>query len=245
MSVNQTDLNSKVEAYATYGTTNQTQIKSAKSNYGKTVGQPELSDEATKYYEKLKKKFGKMDFVLVSSDMKQQAQANASKYANAAKTVVLIDEEKIERMATDENFRKKYEGIISGATANLASLKQSIESTGANVKGYGMQVNDGGNTSFFAVLKKSSEAQKARIEKRAEKNREAKKAEAKKAEAKASNKSKVDNQKDTDDDETITITASSIDELLSKIQDYSLEQRSNNVVTKEEKMVGQNIDFRG
>ena len=36
---------------------------------GKTVGNPKLSEKASKYYEQLKKKFSNMDFVLVSSDM--------------------------------------------------------------------------------------------------------------------------------------------------------------------------------
>lgn len=120
---------------------------------GKTIGDPKLSKEAQKYYEKLKKKYGNYDFILVSKDQKANAQANAAKYANNIKTVVLIDEEKIERMAMDESYRKKYEGILSGATAQLQQLKSSVEKSGADVKEYGMQVNDGGTTSFFAVLR--------------------------------------------------------------------------------------------
>ena len=131
---------------------------------GKTIGDPKLSKEAQKYYEKLKKKYGNYDFILVSKDQKANAQANAAKYANNIKTVVLIDEEKIERMATDESYRKKYEGILSGATAQLQQLKSSVEKSGADVKEYGMQVNDGGTTSFFAVLRKSSSDQKSRIQ---------------------------------------------------------------------------------
>lgn len=116
---------------------------------GKTIGDPKLSKEAQKYYEKLKKEYGNYDFILVSKDQKANAQANAAKYANNIKTVVLIDEEKIERMATDESYRKKYEGILSGATAQLQQLKSSVEKSGADVKEYGMQVNDGGTTSFL------------------------------------------------------------------------------------------------
>ena len=56
-----------------------------------------------------------MDFILVSADKKEEAQANAAQYANANHTVVLIDTDKIEKMAEDEAYRKKYEGIISGA----------------------------------------------------------------------------------------------------------------------------------
>ena len=44
-----------------------------------------------------------------SKDMKETAKANAGQYANANKMVVLIDEEKIERMADDESYRKQYE----------------------------------------------------------------------------------------------------------------------------------------
>ena len=70
-------------------------------NLGKTIGEPKLSKEAQKYYDKLKKKFGNYDFILVSEDQKANAQANAGKYANNIKTVVLIDEDKIEKMASE------------------------------------------------------------------------------------------------------------------------------------------------
>lgn len=60
---------------------------------GKTIGEPKLSDKAKEYYEKLKKKFSTMDFILVSKDMKETAKANAGQYANANKMVVLIEEE--------------------------------------------------------------------------------------------------------------------------------------------------------
>ena len=217
-------------------------------DYGKTIGDPTLSKEAQKYYERLKKKYGNYDFILVSADQKANAQANAAKYANNVKTVVLIDEDKIEKMAADENYRKKYEGILSGATAQLAQLKTSIEKSGANVQGYGMQVNDGGTTSFFAVLKKSSADQKARLEKTAAKKKAEKKVAEKKAEKKKEQErlektkdSKID---DSDDSDTITITAGSMDELMKKIEEYTFSDRSDSVQTESEKMMGQHVDFK-
>jgi hypothetical protein len=54
-----------------------------------------------------------MDFILVSKDMKEMAKANAGSFANPNKMVVLIDEEKIERMAVDEQYRKQYESVIA------------------------------------------------------------------------------------------------------------------------------------
>ena len=65
------------------------------ANYGKTIGKPQLSDKAQEYYKELKKKFSNMDFILVSSDMKDVAKARAASYANPNKLVVLIDEEKL------------------------------------------------------------------------------------------------------------------------------------------------------
>ncbi len=221
-------------------------------NYGKTIGNAKLSEEGAKYYEELKKKYRNMDFILVSRDQKATAQANAASYANANKMVVLIDEDKIERMATDEKYRKQYEGIIANAASGVSQLKASLEKSrqAGNVKGYGMQVKDDGLTSFFAVLKKSSSDQKARIEKRAEQKKAEKKAEEKKAEKKEGEErlkeSRIKDDSDIGKDEdTITITANSIEELMQKISDYTFEERSNNVQTDSEKMVGQNIDFRG
>ena len=103
-----------------------------------------------------------------------------------------------------------------------------------------MQVNDGGTLSFFAVLKKSSAEQKARIEKKAEQ----KKIEKKAAEKKAAKKEKEERLKDKKSD-TVTISARSIEELLSKIETYNFNTRSDSVQTAGERQVGQNFDFRG
>ena len=227
-------------------------------NLGKTIGDPKLSREAAKYYDSLKKKFGNYDFVLVSEDQKNNAQANAAKYANGLKTVVLIDEAKIEKMAVDADYRKKYEGILSGATSQLESLKSSMEKSGANVAGYGMTVNDGGTASFFAVLKKSSAAQKTRIEKAAAHKKAEKQAAKRNAEKKQA-KDRLEKTKSEDnphlhrhkheeflsDDDTITITAGSVEELMKKINDYTFNERSDSVQTESEKMVGQNFDYKG
>ena len=146
---------------------------------GRTIGQAKLSENAKKYYEELKAKYKDMDFILVSSDMKEAAKANAGKYANPNKMVVLIDEEKIERMAQDEQFRKQYESVIASAQKKLPQLQQALGNS-ANIKGFGMQVNNDGRASFFAVMDKSFKSQAERLEKqRAEKKEEKKVAEKK------------------------------------------------------------------
>lgn len=226
----------------------QTQKKAAVT--GMTIGEPKLSEKAAKYYEELKKKYSNMDFILVSEDMKEVAKAQAGSYANANRMVVLIDEEKIERMAEDENYRRQYESIISSAAVQLSQIASSPASS--HVKTYGMQVNDGGTASFFAVVDKSLAAQRERIEKNHEKKAEEKKKAAKKeakeaAEEKrarkADDKRKAERTEESED--TVTVTASSVEELLKKIEDTYFAGMSDWVWTENEKTLGQNIDFRG
>ena len=229
---------------------------------GRTIGNPKLSEKAAKYYEELKRKYSNMDFILVSEDQKEKARAQAGSYANASKMVVLIDEDKIERMAEDENYRRQYEAIIANAGSGIAQMKSSLEASGTKVKGYGMQVNDGGTATYFAVLQKSSDAQKERIEKKREKAAEEKKTEARRAQKDAQEKrirdgknqrdehaaervNKTDETAEADWENTVTITASSIGELLKKISDYQQNERMNTVQTKEERLVGGHIDYKG
>lgn len=219
--------------------------------YGKTIGDVQLSEKAASYYEKLKKKYSNMDFILVSKDQKEQAQAQAGSYGNANKMVVLIDEEKIERMAEDEKFREQYEGIIRNAATGLSQMKSSLASTGANVKTYGIQVNDNGTASFFAVIDKSLAAQRERIAKKSEEKAEAKK----KAQAKAEEERAADRQAKRKEEttgihygeeteNTVTITASSVEELIQKINQSMYLYQNDQVQTEQEKMVGQHFDFR-
>lgn len=212
---------------------------------GKTIGEPQLSEKAAKYYEELKKKYSNMDFVLVSSDMKDFAKAHAGSFANPNKLAVLIDEEKIERMAEDENFRKQYESILNNAASGVSQLAQKLSATGAKVKGFGMQIDDGGNASFFAVVDKSLAAQKERIEKKAADKKEAKKADEKKAKKEAEQERienrKADKTKDSKNE--VVVTASSIDELVKKVNDMMFADMCDRAQTDEERMVGQKFDF--
>lgn len=215
---------------------------------GKTVGDPELSEKASKYYEELKKKYSNMDFVLVSRDQKEFAKAQAGNFANPGKMVVLIDEDKIERMAEDENYRKQYEGIIAKGASGISQLGNSLKNTGANVKSFGMQINDNGTASFFAVLEKGTAAQKARIEKKAAEKKEAKKADARKAKKKEQEE-RLEKSRDGRDKEkipeedTVTISASSIYELIKRVGDYMQSSMINSVQTEEEKLVGRHVNF--
>lgn len=212
---------------------------------GKTVGSPQLSEKAAKYYEELKKKYSNMDFVLVSSDMKEFAKSHAGSFANPNKLAVLIDEEKIERMAEDEDFRKQYEAILNNAASGVSQLAQKLSATGAKVKGYGMQVNDGGNASFFAVIDKSLAAQRERIAQKAADKKEAKKADEKKAKKEAEQERISERRGERTDSakDEVVITASSVEELIQKVNDWMMASMSDRARTEEELKVGQQFDF--
>lgn len=229
-------------------------VKKTKVN-GRTVGSPELTEEAAKYYEQLKKKYGNLDFILVSKDQKEYAKANASKYSNPNKMVVLIDEEKIERMAVDEDYRKQYESAISQGANGLTQLKSRLANMGLNVKSCGMNVYDNGATSFFATMDQSFKAQNKTTQERLAKKKAAKKAEDKKAAKKAEEKKRQEKLEesrterreireefyDNDGDDEVTFTADSIDDLISQIEnaDYLVRR---DIRSSYEKQIGQKFD---
>lgn len=245
---------SQVESMAAMQSAVQTKEAAGKDNKktgrvsGKTVGNVQVSEKAAKYYEQLKAKFSDKEFVLVSSDMKEQAKAHAASFANPNKMVVLIDDEKLEKMAEDENYRAQYEGIIANASSGMAKLQNSLAGSGAKVKGFGMQINDNGLTSFFAVLDKAGSDQRARLEKKAQEKKEAKKAQEKKDKKTKEQERLEEKRKDKThgarDEELVTITANSIDELLQKINNMIIEDMSDYVLTDAERQVGQGFDMR-
>ena len=227
----------------------QESAKTAKANYGATLGKPQLSEAGAKYYEELKNKFKDMDFVLVSKDMIDVAKNNASSYGNKNRMVVLIDEEKIEKMASDDAFRQQYEGLISTAQSKMPVLQQMMANN-PNVKTIGMQVGNDGRASFFAVMDKSAKDMQARIEEKRAAKKEAAKAEAKK-EAKAKQKERIEEARaekaearkklEGDEEEDYDILmADSIEDLLGMIEEWNGNFRE---ATPEDALVGQNFDF--
>ncbi len=222
---------------------------------GRTVGSPELTEKAAKYYEELKKKYGNLDFILVSKDQKEYAKANASRYSNPNKMVVLIDEEKIERMAEDEKFRSQYESIISQGANGLTQLKSKLANMGLNVKSCGMNVYDNGATSFFATMDQSFKAQNKTAQERLARKKAAKKAEEKKAARKAEEKKQQEKLEagraekkeireeffESDEDGEVTFTADSIEDLISQIEnaDYLIRR---DIRSSFERQVGQRFD---
>lgn len=224
--------------------------KSTASTGSREIGAPKLSDKAQKYYDQLRRKYSNMDFILVSADKKEEAEANIGDYKSAKEMLVLIDTEKIEKMAADEKYRKKYEGIISGAATQIAQIKTSLGSTAGSVKTYGMKINDGGIASFFAVVDKSMSAQRKLIAKRAAKKAEDARKAAKEEKSQNAEGAKTEKDAGTDkkgevsrESDTVTLTAATLEELLKKIKDTVYGETVENIQTEEEKKLGQNVNY--
>ncbi len=245
---------------------------SESKEYGNVIGEPKLSDKAASYYEELKSKYGDMNFVLVANDSIDGAEKKAAMMPNSNKTVVLIDAEKIEKMAEDEEYRNKYEGIISNAQKELPELAKKLSGM-QSVQGFGMRIDDDGKASFFVVSKKNNDAinekmAQKRADKKEQAKKDAKKAEKKKAEEKLAKQIEERRTKSSeleDDDESGDISgikkhdksqgkawnpddyevfeADSIDELLRMVEDHEYNFRSDNVITEQESYIGGMVDF--
>ena len=204
----------------------------------RTYGDAKLSETALDYYKSLTKKYGNLNFVLVASDKKQEAEMMKGSFATGNGLTVLIDTDKIERMATDEKYAKQIESVLTNASSQLNTLKTSLESN-PNVKSYGMSINKDNRASFFATVDKQMKEQREKIKERSEEKRAEAKAK-EKADAKKEAKDKIaedrkakldekygvdkkqeDSYYDYDSEEdTVTIEASSAEELLHKIEAY-------------------------
>ena len=111
-----------------------------------------------------------------------------------------------------------------------------------------MQVNDGGTTSFFAVLRKSSSDQKPEF-KSLRRKEGGKESSGEKRQRKSRRRNAWRNPKESrteseDDTQTITLTANSVEELMDKIGEYTFVERSNEVRTDREKLMGQHVDYK-
>ena len=210
--------------------------ETAKVANGKnSIGNPKLSDTASKYYEELKAKYGDMEFVLVADDQMETAKEQSSNIASDKSMLVLISESELEEMATNEETRSKNEKLIEDAKAQMPDMLKKLEESGTEVKSFGIEIKDG-TVSYFAVLDKAAAAQKERIEAKQEEKLAEKKADAKDA---ATEKTKPPSKKE----DLITVSAGSIEELIKKLQSTAYEAMADNIQTPQEKMVGQSFDF--
>lgn len=216
--------------------TNEASSKAA--NTKNTFGNPKLSDSASKYYEELKAKHSDVEFVLVDDKNVATAKEQAANINSNKNMIVLISEDEVEEMAANEDVRTKNEKLIADAKTQMPELLAQLKDSGTEVKSFGMEFNDDGTASYFAVVDKSMAAQKERIENKVEEKR----AEKKEAQKESSNAKVEDNRYGRKENLT-TVTASSMEELIRKIKDTMYMAKADTVMTAQEKMIGQSFDL--
>lgn len=232
---------------------NQIMVKAQENRgVGKTT-EDKLSDKAKELLDKLKDKYQDCDFFVGNSAADLKA---LSKSANKEFSVMFSSEE-LEKMASDEKYaEEKLKGMEDAISMSKKISEREgyltdtgiVNSENGVVNKISFFVDDNGTTRMFAELEKTTQAQKERIEeakeeKKAARKAEAKKAEDKKAEARKAEKkagkpdaevNKVEEKKP--ESEKVIIEASSIEELVEKINNFDWNSYQN---TK----VGEKVDY--
>ena len=92
--------------------------------------------------------------------------------AKEGKTGAALSTDELEKMAADEDVKKKNMGILDNAVAKLDDMKAKLGDKADDVTRIGISIGDNGEVSFFAELEKNSEKQRERIEKCREEKRD-------------------------------------------------------------------------
>lgn len=192
--------------------------------------QVQLSDRAKKLLEELKKTYGNMDFIVADYESDEEAAQYLSR--GTKEYSVLIEPELLEEMAADTETKEKYLGMLDEATGKLADMKTQLGDKADEVTRLGVTIGKDGMMTFFAELEKVSERQKERIEKAKEEKADNKAVSKKEAEEEKDDKTvsgketeEIKNSKTiSEKSKKTTVYASSVEELLEKIQNVHWSQ---------------------
>lgn len=193
----------------------------------------QLSDKAMALLKELQKNYKNMDFMVADYETEEEASEYLAR--GTREYSVLIDPEELEKMAADEEYKKKNLSLLGEATGKLDELKGKLqeEGKGQEVKHLGVTIGADGTVSYFAELEKMGEKQMERIEKGREAKRQ-EKAEAVKAERRSDPYQKQENA-----GKRARVTAGTAEELLDKIRGFDW----NKVKKEEEKISGSRFDL--
>ena len=121
-----------------------------------------LSDKAKNLLKELRKTYGDVDFIVASYETDEEADVYLSR--GTKDFSVLIDPEELEKMANDDELKKKNLGIIDEAKEKLSGMKEQLGDKKDEVTRFGVSIDKNGKVSFFAELETLSEKQRERIE---------------------------------------------------------------------------------
>ncbi len=129
-----------------------------------------LSDRAKNLLKELRQTYGNVDFMVASYSSDEEADTYLSR--GTKDFSVLIDPEELEKMASDEDTKKKNLGIIDEAMGKLSDMKDKLGDKKDEVTRLGVSIDKNGTVSYFAELETLSEKQRERIEEAKENKKE-------------------------------------------------------------------------
>lgn len=118
-----------------------------KNNFDAT----KLSKDTASYLEKLKEKYGDAEIVVVGNEQANQISNIASNTKTNKNMVVVLTEDELEKMATDETVRSQNEALIDEAMSAIPDVSKKLEDAGLKVDTLGMEIKDG-IVNYFALL---------------------------------------------------------------------------------------------
>ncbi len=190
----------------------------------------QLSDKAKALLQELKKTYNNADIYVAEYETDEEAAEYLSR--GSKDFSVLIDPEELERMAADDEVKKKNLNLLDESLGKLSEMKEELKETGREdeVVTLGVNIGKDGQVSYFAELEKSGERTKEFVDKMLEDKKEA---DAEKAD-------KVQDKYNFEHSKRATVSANSVEELLEQIKNFNWDN------VKEETsipMPGKNFDF--
>lgn len=113
----------------------------------------QLSSAAQNYLKDLKEKYGDYDFIVADYSSDEEAAELLSKGDGSLN--VLITPDILEKMATDEDSRSYYEGIITGAQEKITEMTDALGENAKDVDKIGITVGADGKIDYYALMKES------------------------------------------------------------------------------------------
>ncbi len=109
-----------------------------------------LSQKAQDYLEKLKKKYGNMDFIIANFSTDEEADRLRAKGKGEYNAV--ITPELLEKMAADESVAAEYEAKIDESVDNIKAVEEGLGEDSDMIDKIGITINSEGNVSLRAKL---------------------------------------------------------------------------------------------
>ena len=190
----------------------------------------QLSDKAKALLQELKKTYNNADIYVAEYETDEEAAEYLSR--GSKDFSVLIDPEELERMAADDEVKKKNLNLLDESLGKLSEMKEELKETGREdeVVTLGVNIGKDGQVSYFAELEKSGERTKEFVDKMLEDKKE----------ANAEKADKVQDKYNFEHSKRATVSANSVEELLEQIKNFNWDN------VKEEAsipMPGKNFDF--